>query len=257
MTISDATLWAVAQNAIRHILEADEHCKKQRPPSALSAAVMAIEETGKLLFLKAPGRGDQNHLMKQAPFVAMLFLACDMGRWVDWQQILKEGLDPTTSLSDEQQSDVATHPEFEDFVRRLKAGDLTKKRERVNAFALAAHARCERDGTYTRWHPIFRLFHDLRMRATYVDVEVGAGVKPPPILRRSQLKLPSSSLWEASSCSVSLSRYACRADWMIISSRFLRKYRAERPLVPIVEAFQRDKAEREKQKLAADEGAAA
>jgi hypothetical protein len=36
--VSDAVLWAIAKNSIRHLVEADEHFKKQRYPSALASA---------------------------------------------------------------------------------------------------------------------------------------------------------------------------------------------------------------------------
>ena len=59
--VSNAALWAVAQNSIRHLVEADDHFKKQRYASVLASAVLSIEETGKLHFLAFMGKSFDKH----------------------------------------------------------------------------------------------------------------------------------------------------------------------------------------------------
>lgn len=43
MAASDAVLSAIARNALRHLLEADDHFKHQRYASALASAIFSIE----------------------------------------------------------------------------------------------------------------------------------------------------------------------------------------------------------------------
>jgi hypothetical protein len=55
VTVSDAALRAVGTNALRHLLEADQHYKAGRYASATASAVLSIEGSGKLGFLAATG----------------------------------------------------------------------------------------------------------------------------------------------------------------------------------------------------------
>jgi AbiV family abortive infection protein len=55
MAVSEGALKAVAANAVRHLIEADQHYKAGRYPSATVSAAISIEEIGKLGFLAATG----------------------------------------------------------------------------------------------------------------------------------------------------------------------------------------------------------
>jgi len=170
---SDAVIWAIAQNATRHLIEADEHFKKQRYASALASAVLCIEELGKLHFLALTGRTlkREKHRGHQIPFIAMLAVVSGLPQMAPWQTMLKEGLRGDAVLSPEQQKDVDEHPDFAELVRRLRAGELTDPQERVNALAQATVAKEQRDGTSDSWRPLLEgRLHKLRMQATYVDV---------------------------------------------------------------------------------------
>lgn len=55
MAVTDAAVRAVGANAARHLLEADQHYKARRYPSATASAVLSIEESGKLTFVAVTG----------------------------------------------------------------------------------------------------------------------------------------------------------------------------------------------------------
>jgi hypothetical protein len=169
---SSAALIAIAKNAIRHLKDADEHFKRQQYASSLSAAVLSIEETGKLLFMGITGRLVKNtHVWKQIPFVTFLKLMTGLQWAADWQKILKEGLPINAVLSPEQQKYLDAHPEYVDLLDKLRAGELPELQQRVAAFTEALRAQENRDGTANYWLPYFDgYFHKLRMQATYVDI---------------------------------------------------------------------------------------
>jgi hypothetical protein len=181
--VSDAALWAVAQNSIRHLTEADDHFKKQRYASAFASAVLSIEEAGKANFLLATGKQAEknSHRVNQLVFIGLLYVLTGLPKDAQWQTILKEGLQADAALSAEQQQTIAEHPEFGEWIDRLRAGELTDTQERVNAWAQAALAQHNRDGTADRWRPMYEgLFHKLRLKATYVDVGEDGEVKSGP-----------------------------------------------------------------------------
>jgi hypothetical protein len=188
--ISDAALCAVARNSIRHLVEADDHFKKQRFASALASAVFSIEECGKLYFVALTGKGNQPHRLKQIFFVAMLKVLMGLGSLSKWQPILKDGLPADAVLSEEQQKDIAEHPEIGTFVEELRAGRLTDPQERLAAFAQAVTKKEQRDGTTARWMPFFEgALHKLRMQATYVDIaDSGEQKSDPSMIEASNAK---------------------------------------------------------------------
>jgi hypothetical protein len=184
--VSDAALWAVAQNAIRHLIEADEHFKKQRYASSLASAVLSVEETGKLHFLAFCGKTFEGNKHKghQIIFVAALNLLAELPKTAPWQRILKQGLLADAALSVELQQIVAENPEFNEFIDALRKGALSDPKERVAAWAKAMQAKKLRDGTTETWRPfIDGLFHKLRMKATYVDIgETGEVTSGPSFI---------------------------------------------------------------------------
>jgi AbiV family abortive infection protein len=97
MAVTDAALRAVAANATRHLLEADQHYKARRYPSATASAVLSIEESGKLAFLASTGsmpkaKGRARHAMHAALFVALAKLFAADSAWVaDWRKMLRDG----------------------------------------------------------------------------------------------------------------------------------------------------------------------
>jgi hypothetical protein len=178
--ISDAALCAVARNSIRHLVEADEHFKKQRFASALASAVFSIEEYGKLYFVALTGKGNQPHRMKQIIFVVMLRFVISHGWWSHWRAMLKDGLGDAV-LSEQQQKDIADHPEIGAFVEALRAGKFTDPQQRLDAFVQAVIQKERRDGTTSFWQPFLEgQLNKVRMRATYVDVsDAGEPVSDP------------------------------------------------------------------------------
>lgn len=191
MPAADAALLAIARNAIRHLIEADDHFKHQRYASALASAVFSIEESGKLGFVRATGKSGKNatnHKLKQLPFLLMLKFAENFGWMAQWQRILKEGLDPIASLTEQQEKFITEHPEFSEFIKRLRDGELTKKEDRMEAFAQAQSAKEKRDGTFDRWLPLFKgELNKLRFQATYVDIDdVGEVIADPSLLTAEQ-----------------------------------------------------------------------
>ncbi len=173
--VSDAAIRAVAENAARHLLEADQHYKAKRFSSATASAVLSIEEAGKLLHIMIQGRAPKKnrHASHAAFFIGLLKV---VGSWqwsAEWSKFLQGtavGF-ADTELTDQQQMDVAEHPELEQFLRRLRAGELADSAERVRAWAEAVTAKEKRDGTYKTWERLFsRGLQETRLYATYVNV---------------------------------------------------------------------------------------
>lgn len=183
-SVSDAAIKAVSANAARHLLEADLHYKAQRFPSAAASAVLSIEEAGKLNFLTIQGRTPKRrrHASHAMLFVSLL-KAFGSWRWVaEWTKILRgEAAPAELELTEQQQMDIAEHPELERFVHRIQTGELADSADRLRAWAEAASAKEQRDGTYKTWE---RLFTDglqhIRLYATYVDVTESGEVKREP-----------------------------------------------------------------------------
>jgi AbiV family abortive infection protein len=179
--VSDAALEAVARNALRHFIEADEHFKKQRFASAFASAIFSIEETGKLISLAVTGVRKQTHREKQLMFIALLKFVTSTNWWSHWRAMLKDGITADTVLSEQQLKDIADHPEMASYVEALKAGKLTDPKERFDAFIKAVTEKEKRDGTTDRWRPLFEgQLHKLRLQATYVDIsDKGEPVSEP------------------------------------------------------------------------------
>jgi hypothetical protein len=182
--VSDATLKAIAANAFRHLLEADQHYKAGRFPGAIVSAVLSIEEAGKLSLIVAHGSAPKE---KRHAAHAMLFLGLlkALGSWgwtAEWVKFYMSGTNPAElELTAQQQQDLATHPELAEFVRRLQAGELADPTERLNTFSAATIAKEKRDGTYEPWESLFAQgLQTLRLKATYVDVSPAGDVLTDP-----------------------------------------------------------------------------
>jgi AbiV family abortive infection protein len=169
-----AALMAIARNAARHLVEANQHYSGQRYPSALTSAIFAIEETGKLAIHSIGGeapKSNQRHARHAILFYAMARMAEDLPSMLEWQRILRNGWTPGTTLTERQQRALAEHPEYADIVRRMQAGELSTLAERTQAFGAAATAKAERDGTVAKWQWVIEQgLNQMRIRATYVDV---------------------------------------------------------------------------------------
>lgn len=172
--VSDAAIQAVAANAARHLLEADQHYKAKRFSSATASAVLSIEEAGKLLHIIIHGVAPKrNRHASHAAFFIGLLKVVGSWRWsVEWTKFLQGTVGfADIELTDQQQMDVAEHPELEQFLRRLQAGELADSAERVRAWAEAVTAKEKRDGTYKTWERLFsRGLQETRLYATYVNV---------------------------------------------------------------------------------------
>ena len=182
--ISDAALKAVAANAFRHLLEADQHYKAARFPSAIASAVLSIEEAGKLSFLGTHGHApkEKRHAAHTVLFLGLLKA---LGSWswtAEWVKFYMSGANPAdVGLSAQQQHDVAAHPELAEFVRRLQAGELVDSTERLNVFAAATVEKEKRDGTHKPWESLFaKGLQSLRLKATYVDVTSAGEIQTDP-----------------------------------------------------------------------------
>jgi AbiV family abortive infection protein len=191
VTVSDAAFRAVGANAVRHLLEADQHYKAGRYPSATASAVLSIEESGKLAFLVSTGsmpkaRGAARHAMHAALFLAVARMFASDSAWVsDWRKMLHEG---ELELSVQQQQTMAAHPELAAFVRRVHAGELPESKARLEAWALAAVAKEQRDGTFKRWQPLIETgLQRLRLAGTYVEVGESGDVVSAPDLKDATL----------------------------------------------------------------------
>jgi AbiV len=181
MAVSDASLRAIAVNAVRHLLEADQHYKAGRFPSATTSAVLSIEEAGKLSFLTAHGFVPK---VKRHAAHAMLFLGLlkALGSWgwtADWAKIIRGEADPADlGLTAQQQQDIAAHPELAEFVRRVEAGELSDLAERNQALGAAVVAKERREGTFQPWDSLFANgLQAIRLKATYVDVTEAGDVQ--------------------------------------------------------------------------------
>jgi hypothetical protein len=173
MAVTNEAVWAVAKNAARHLIEANQHYKGQRFASALVSAVYAVEETGKMSFLITRGESPKSkrHAAHSIVFFALAKIITDWKWTWEWARILRGGLTPDIVLSDQQQRTMAEHPEYAEIVQQLRAGKLSTLEERTKAFTAAMVAKEERDGTTAQWKPLFEqgLQQD-RLLATYVDV---------------------------------------------------------------------------------------
>ena len=84
-------------------------------------------------------------------------------------------------LTEQQRLDVAEHPELEEFVRRVQAGELADSAERLRAWAEAVTAKERRDGSFKIWERLFRDgLQNIRLYATYVDVSDSGELKRDP-----------------------------------------------------------------------------
>jgi hypothetical protein len=172
MEVTDEALWAVAKNAARHLVEANQHYSGKRFASAVACAVYAVEETGKMSFLVS---GNESPKSKKHAAHAILFfaLAKIISNWNwtwEWARLLRGEQTPDV-LSDAQQRTMAEHSEYAAIVEQLRAGKLSTLEERIQAFASAMGAKEARDGTTERWKPLFEQgLQKLRLRATYVDI---------------------------------------------------------------------------------------
>jgi hypothetical protein len=175
VTVSKDMLRALAVNATRHLTDADFHLKRSAVPSAMSSAVFAIEELGKLYYIVTMGelpppkvRGD--HRANAVIYVAMLYVAVSLPRVSEWSQILRVGYNPAVPLTEVQQQAIERHPELAQFMDQLKSGQLVDPNARVQAFGIAAAAKETRDGTFEPWlRLVKRGLQDFRLAATYVD----------------------------------------------------------------------------------------
>lgn len=184
MTVSDATLRAIAANAVRHLLEADQHYKAGRFPSATASAVLSIEEAGKLSHAAAQGSlpKEKRHAAHAILFVGVLKVCASWGWSAEWAKFIRGEFDPAAlGLSAQQQQDIANHPELAEFVRRLQAGELVEQPERLQAWAAAVVAKEQRDGTMKQWEPLIsKGLQAIRLRATYVDIGPSGEVQSGP-----------------------------------------------------------------------------
>jgi hypothetical protein len=181
---SPTALIAVAKNAARHLIEANQHYVGERYPSAVCSAVFAIEETGKFSILssgKPLPKSNKRHAVHAFMFYGISRVLEDWQWSMEWQPILRKGWTSDVVLTERQQKMIAEHPEFADVVRRFQAGEISTPEERVQAFAAASLAKDNRDGTSARWKPVVEQgLNQLRIRATYVDV-TETGVTGPNI----------------------------------------------------------------------------
>lgn len=182
--VSDAALQAVAANALRHLLEADEHYKAERFAGAVASAVLSIEEAGKLSLITVQGSAprEKKHATHAIIFLVLLKGIESWGWTAEWAKLYMTGANPAeVGLTAQQRRDVATHPELAEFVRRLQTGELADSTERLNAFAAATVEKEKRDGTFEPWQSIFaRGLQGLRLKATYVDVTATGDVQSDP-----------------------------------------------------------------------------
>jgi AbiV len=95
MAISDDALRAVAKNATRHLVEADQHYKAARFPSATASAVLSIEEAGKLSLLATHGFVPKvkRHAAHAMLFVGLLKALGSWGWTVEWAKIIRGEVD--------------------------------------------------------------------------------------------------------------------------------------------------------------------
>lgn len=182
--VSDAVVRAIAANAARHLLEADQHYKAQRFPSSTTSAVLSIEEAGKLNLLTIQGSTPRRkrHASHAMLFVAMLKGVSSWSWIAEWTKILRgESLPADLKLTEQQQRDVAAHPELEEFVRRIQAGELADSAERFRAWAEAVAAKEQRDGNFKTWERLFTGgLQEIRLYATYVDVSDSGELRRDP-----------------------------------------------------------------------------
>jgi hypothetical protein len=201
MPVTDEALWAVAKNAARHLIEANQHHGAKRFASAVPSAVYAIEETGKMAYLHTWGESPKSkrHATHTMLFFALL-KAASSWKWTwEWARILRGGLTPDVVLTEQQLRTMAEHPEYAAIVEQLRAGKLSTLEERTQAFAAAMVAKEERDGTTAEWKPRFEKgLQNERLRATYVDI-TESGFSSPEAINADQASalcwLANAMLW--------------------------------------------------------------
>jgi AbiV len=185
VSVPEGALKALAANAIRHLIEANDHFKAGRYSSAQASVVLSIEESGKLGFLAGTGttftKGNR-HAIHSILFVALLAVLEGLPQGSEWRPILRcEETPGDLNLTSRQQQTIAEHPEVAEFVRRVQAGDLPDKQGRLEAWSAAMVAKEQRDGTAKRWEPLItRGLQALRLNATYVDVNPSTGTWTDP-----------------------------------------------------------------------------
>jgi hypothetical protein len=184
MPVTDEALWAVAKNAARHLIEANQHYSGKRFASAVASAAYAIEESGKMSYLVTWGETPKSkrHAAHSMLFVA-LAKAITEWKWTwEWAQILRNGLAADAVLTEQQQRTMAEHPEFAEVVEQLRAGKLSTPEERIQALAQAMVTKEQRDGTAEKWKPLFEKgLQQQRLRATYVDITESGFSSPETI----------------------------------------------------------------------------
>jgi HEPN superfamily AbiV-like protein len=179
--VSDEALWAVTQNAARHLAEANQHHGGGRFASAVASAVYAIEETGKLAWLVTHGESPKRnkHAAHSMLFVALAGAISNWNWTMDWARLVNNQVAPDAPLTEQQRRTVAEHPEFAEFVRRLRAGELSTTEERSQAFSSAFLAKQARDGSGEPFTTLLQKgLQQSRLRAVYVDV-TETGVSTP------------------------------------------------------------------------------
>src|ERR1035438_5816630 len=113
MAVTDEAVWAVAKNAARHLVEANQHYSGKRFASAVASAVYAVEETGKLSFLVTGGESPKKkrHVAHTILFVAFARIIGNWNWTREWAGILRSGLAPDVVLTEQQQCTMAEHPD--------------------------------------------------------------------------------------------------------------------------------------------------
>lgn len=171
-------------NAVRHLLEADQHYKERRFPSATVSAVLSIEQAGKMVILVNQGSIPKKnpHAIHAILFVGLLKALNDLKWSSQWTNIVLGNVDVANlTLSAQQQQDAAAHQEIAEFLQRLQAGELTDSTERLTTWAEAVVAKEQREGAFKFWETLFtRGLQDIRLKATYVDITDSGDVQSDP-----------------------------------------------------------------------------
>lgn len=184
VTISDAAIRAISANAVRHLIEADQHFKAGRFPSATASAVLSIEEAGKVNYVTTHGSlpKTRRHAAHAMVFVALLKGLSSWDKTAAWTKVVIGGARPSdVEFSPQQKKDITDNAELADFVRRAEAGELKEPTERLNTWAAADAEREKRDGKFAFWDSLFKEgLQGIRLRATYVDIAQPGEVKTDP-----------------------------------------------------------------------------
>ncbi len=109
MAVTDEAVWAVAKNAARHLVEANQHYAAKRFASAVASAVYAVEETGKMSFLVTGGESPKGkrHAAHAMLFFALAKIIVNWNWTREWAVILRSGLAPGVVVSEQQQRTMA------------------------------------------------------------------------------------------------------------------------------------------------------